>query len=63
MPLFHCFFFFQYAPWCSWCIKLAPTWEAFAEEVEKEIGQSLQVAKVIIDEQLTHAVMFMLKCP
>merc|ERR1719498_799767 len=25
-----------YAPWCIWCQRLAPTWEAFAEEVEKE---------------------------
>lgn len=25
-----------YAPWCIWCQRLEPTWEAFAEEVEKE---------------------------
>lgn len=25
-----------YAPWCSWCQKLEPTWQALAEEVEDE---------------------------
>ncbi|CAN0025498.1 unnamed protein product [Scytosiphon promiscuus] len=35
-----------YAPWCVWCIKLAPTWEAFAEEVERTLDNSLRVAKV-----------------
>lgn len=36
----------QFAPWCVWCVKLAPTWEAFAEEVERELGDKLKVAKV-----------------
>lgn len=36
----------QFAPWCSWCVKLAPTWEAYAEEVERELGDKLRVAKV-----------------
>jgi thiol-disulfide isomerase/thioredoxin len=26
----------QYAPWCVWCQRLHPTWEAFAEHVEEE---------------------------
>ena len=25
-----------YAPWCIWCQRLEPIWEAFAEEVERE---------------------------
>lgn len=25
-----------HVPWCIWCQRLAPTWEMFAEEVEKE---------------------------
>lgn len=25
----------QYAPWCIWCQRLEPTWEVFAEEIEK----------------------------
>lgn len=25
-----------YAPWCIWCQRLEPSWEAFAEAVEKE---------------------------
>lgn len=36
----------QFAPWCVWCVKLAPTWEAFAEEAERELGSKLVVAKV-----------------
>lgn len=40
------FSFVQYAPWCVWCIKLAPTWEAFAEEVEREFDGTMRVAKV-----------------
>jgi thiol-disulfide isomerase/thioredoxin len=27
-----------YAPWCIWCQRLEPTWEAFAEEVERVDG-------------------------
>lgn len=34
-----------YAPWCIWCQRLHPTWEKFAEEVEKE-GIPLGVGKV-----------------
>lgn len=29
-----------------WCIKLAPTWEAFAEEAERSLDGKLRVAKV-----------------
>jgi thiol-disulfide isomerase/thioredoxin len=25
-----------YAPWCVWCQRLGPTWEAFAETMEKQ---------------------------
>jgi thiol-disulfide isomerase/thioredoxin len=32
-----------YAPWCVWCQRLEPTWEAFAEKVEAD---SLQVSVV-----------------
>ena len=34
-----------YAPWCIWCQRLEPTWEAFAEEVESSEGtpEELQV--------------------
>eukprot|EP00904_Undaria_pinnatifida_P013499 jgi/Undpi1/927/HiC_scaffold_10.g04391.m1 len=38
--------FVSFAPWCVWCIKLAPTWEAFAEEVERDLEGQLKVAKV-----------------
>jgi len=34
-----------YAPWCVWCQRLAPTWEAFAEHVETE-KIPIKVAKV-----------------
>lgn len=34
-----------YAPWCVWCQRLAPTWEAFAEHVEAE-SIPIKVAKV-----------------
>ena len=34
-----------YAPWCVWCQRLAPTWEAFAEKVEA--GQfGIKVVKI-----------------
>ena len=34
-----------YAPWCIWCQRLEPTWEAFAEEIESSEGtpEELQV--------------------
>jgi thiol-disulfide isomerase/thioredoxin len=39
-----------YAPWCVWCQRLEPTWEAFAEELEKLDGTpdeiQVDVAKV-----------------
>lgn len=35
-----------YAPWCIWCQRLEPVWEAFAEEVEKE---DLNIAVVKVD--------------
>jgi len=34
-----------YAPWCIWCQRLAPVWEAFAEEVEKD-NLSIQVISI-----------------
>ncbi|RYH19224.1 hypothetical protein EON65_26320 [archaeon] len=34
-----------YAPWCIWCQRLTPVWEALAEEVEKQ-GVSLYVCNV-----------------
>jgi len=35
-----------FAPWCVWCQRLAPVWEAFAEEIEKE---NLDIEVVSID--------------
>ncbi len=42
-----------YAPWCVWCQRLAPTWEAFAEHVETE-KIPIKVVKVdcVTNEQL-----------
>ncbi|KAG5179567.1 endoplasmic reticulum-golgi intermediate compartment-domain-containing protein [Tribonema minus] len=34
-----------YAPWCVWCQRLAPTWEAFAETATEDMPQ-LRVIKV-----------------
>ena len=34
-----------YAPWCIWCQRLHPTWEAFAEKVDEE-GMPISVGKV-----------------
>ena len=34
-----------YAPWCIWCQRLHPTWEAFAEKVEGEM-MPVSVGKV-----------------
>lgn len=39
-----------YAPWCVWCQRLEPTWEAFAEEVQRLDGTpeeiQVDIAKV-----------------
>lgn len=35
-----------YAPWCLWCQRLEPVWEAFAEKVEEE---DLPVSIVRVD--------------
>jgi len=34
-----------HVPWCVWCQRLAPTWEMFAEDVEKE-NMPLKVAGI-----------------
>jgi len=40
-----------YAPWCVWCQRLEPTWEAFAEELERLEGtpEELQVDIAKVD--------------
>lgn len=40
-----------YAPWCVWCQRLEPTWEAFAEELERLEGtpDELQVDVARVD--------------
>jgi len=40
-----------YAPWCIWCQRLEPTWEAFAEDIESSEGtaEELQVEIVKVD--------------
>ena len=35
-----------YAPWCVWCQRLEPIWEAFAEEIERE---DLPISVVRVD--------------
>jgi thiol-disulfide isomerase/thioredoxin len=35
----------MYAPWCVWCQRLAPTWEKFAEEVQR-LEMPIGVGKV-----------------
>ena len=35
-----------YAPWCIWCQRLEPTWEAMAEEVDASEDLEVDVAKV-----------------
>mmetsp|Transcript_24296 Transcript_24296/g.67351 ORF Transcript_24296/g.67351 Transcript_24296/m.67351 type:complete len:478 (-) Transcript_24296:795-2228(-) len=35
----------MFAPWCVWCQRLAPTWEKFAQEVQKE-GMPIGVGKL-----------------
>ena len=37
-----------YAPWCIWCQRLEPVWEAFAEEVEQD-ESTFHVSVVKID--------------
>lgn len=34
-----------YAPWCIWCQRLEPVWEAFAEEAERQ-GSTVSIIKV-----------------
>ena len=42
-----------FAPWCIWCQRLEPTWEAMAEEVERlnenESSESISVDVVKVD--------------
>jgi len=45
-----------FAPWCVWCVRLHPTWEKFAEEVEREelpvaIGKVDCVAEAALCQQ------------
>lgn len=35
-----------YAPWCVWCQRLEPVWEAFAESIEASSYSSVSVVKV-----------------
>jgi len=38
-----------YAPWCIWCQRLEPVWEAFAEHADRDLpalGQSISIIKV-----------------
>ena len=35
-----------YAPWCSWCQRLEPTWERFAEEIESSRSDLRTIADV-----------------
>ena len=42
----HYTFINYYAPWCVWCQRLAPVWEAFAEKVQNE---DLPVSIVRVD--------------
>lgn len=36
-----------YAPWCIWCQRLEPTWEAFAEELERLEGTSDEIQVLV----------------
>lgn len=40
-----------YAPWCIWCQRLAPTWEALAEEQESK-ASPVTIVSVDCDEQV-----------
>ena len=42
-----------YAPWCVWCQRLEPVWEAFAEKVEAE-QLPVSIIKVCIPLLLMH---------
>eukprot|EP01063_Lacrimia_lanifica_P028568 TRINITY_DN4195_c0_g2_i1.p1 TRINITY_DN4195_c0_g2~~TRINITY_DN4195_c0_g2_i1.p1 ORF type:complete len:459 (+),score=175.42 TRINITY_DN4195_c0_g2_i1:73-1449(+) len=39
-----------YAPWCIWCKRLAPEWEAFARDIHNEHYDSIAVRKVDCDK-------------
>ena len=41
----HYTFVNYYAPWCVWCQRLEPVWEAFAEKAENE-GLAVSVVKI-----------------
>lgn len=36
-----------YAPWCIWCQRLEPVWEAFAETADRELPASHQTISII----------------
>jgi len=55
----------QYAPWSVWCLKLAPTWEAFAKETEHSpldgrvkvamVRREARMAGVLVDQTQSEA--------
>ena len=47
-----------YAPWCPWCQRLEPTWEAVTQEVHTKYPDSdgrIRYAKVCPPRRYTHA--------